>query len=94
MIKMSCAWLDLHVGANVRERFFKSSAVCSHWNQEGRTCACSSDGLGLLYPDFNWEPGRVNTPNQGLLKAVFHSHPWKIPVVASYPIFRWIPDHA
>lgn len=36
----------------------------------------------------------VNTPNQGLLKAVFHSHPWKIPVVASYPIFRWIPDHA
>lgn len=53
MIKMSCAWLDLHVGANVRERFFKSSAVCSHWNQEGRTCACSSNGLGLLYPDFN-----------------------------------------
>lgn len=91
---MSCAWLDLHVGANVRERFFKSSAVCSHWNQEGRTCACSSNGLGLLYPDFNWEPGRVNTLNQGLLKAVFHLHPWKIPVVASYPIFRWIPDHA
>lgn len=94
MIRMSCAWLDLCVGANVRERFFQSSAVCSRWNQAGRTCAWSSDGLGLLYLDFNWEPDRVNTPNWGLLKAVFHSHPWKIPVVASYPIFRWIPNHA